>query len=528
MNRIVIIAAAVFGTTMAMTNGARAHEGGESLGKVHFPTSCTPEAQVIFDRAMLYQHSFWYSASRRAFEEALAADPGCAIAYWGVAQSLLANPFNPTPPKNLIDGQSAIQKARDLGAKTQRENDFIAAIGAYYASDDKLDQRARAQAYLAAMEAVAKRYPDDDEAQIYYALALNIAASPNDKTYANQLKAAAILEPIFKRQPRHPGVAHYLVHTYDYPPIAAKGLDAAKRYAEIAEAAPHAQHMPSHIFTRVGYWKESVASNETAARIAKANKEADDQLHASDYMVYAFLQMGQDQKAREIIDGMAAVTGFNPERNTAPFALAASPARYVVERGDWKAAAALEVHPSKFAYVDAITHFTRALGAARSGDPEAAKADIARLAELRDRLRAAKDAYWADQVDIQWQAATAWMLDAEGKYAEALRAMTAAAEAEDRTEKGTVTPGPLAPARELLGSMLLAQANPADALAAFEATLKKEPNRLGATFGAAKAAEQAGDAVKARQYYAKVVELTKEATTKRAEVSEALAFMSKR
>src|SRR5450755_1458911 len=200
MNRIVIIAAAVFGATMAMTNGARAHEGGESLGKVHFPTSCTPEAQVIFDRAMLYQHSFWYSASRRAFEEALAADPGCAIAYWGVAQSLLANPFNPTPPKNLIDGQSAIQKARDLGAKTQRENDFIAAIGAYYASDDKLDQRARAQAYLAAMEAVAKRYPDDDEAQIYYALALNIAASPNDKTYANQLKAAAILEPIFKRQ----------------------------------------------------------------------------------------------------------------------------------------------------------------------------------------------------------------------------------------------------------------------------------------------------------------------------------------
>jgi tetratricopeptide (TPR) repeat protein len=518
MHRTVIAAATLLIAAMTATNAATAHEGEEPLGKVHFVTSCTPEAQALFDQAMLYQHSFWYSASRHAFEEVIQADPGCAIAGWGFAQSLLSNPFNPTPPKNLADGYAAIQKTRALGAKTQRENDFISAIGAFYEDYDKLDQRTRTQAYLAAMEQLARRYPQDDEAQIFYALALNIAAAPSDKTYANQLKAAAILEPIFKRQPRHPGVAHYLLHTYDYPPIAHKGLDAAKRYAEIAEAAPHAQHMPSHIFTRVGYWKESVASNQAAARIAKANKEADDQLHASDYMVYAYLQMGQDQNAQKIIDEMNSVTGFNPDRNTGPFALAASPARYMVERGDWNGAAELKVRPSKFAYTEAITYFTRALGAIRSGNPQAAKADIAKLAELRDRLRQAKDAYWADQVDIQWQTAIAWMLHAEGNHADALKAMRDAADAEDRTEKGSVTPGPLVPARELLGYMLLAQGANTDALAAFEATLQKEPNRLGATSGAAKAAEKAGDAVKAQNYYAKVFELTQGWTTKRAEV----------
>jgi hypothetical protein len=512
----------------SFSDAARAHEGEQSLGKVHFATSCTPGAQALFDGAMLYLHSFWYSGARRAFDEVLKADPACAIAHWGIAQSLLANPFNPTPSKNLAEGYAAIEKAGALGAKTQRESAFISAIGAYYAGYDKLDQRSRAQAYLAAMEALALSYPQDDEAQIFYALALNIAASPSDKTYANQLKAAAILEPIFERQPRHPGVAHYLVHTYDYPSIAAKGLDAAKRYAEIAEAAPHAQHMPSHIFTRVGYWKESVASNQAAARIAKENKEADDQLHASDYMVYAYLQMGQDQKAREVIDEMSTVMGFNPDRNTGPFALAASPARYMVERGDWSGAAALEVRPSKFAYTEAITCFTRALGAARSGNPQAAKADIARLAALHDKLRQAKDAYWADQVEIQWLAATAWMLQSEGSPVEALKTMSAAADAEDRIEKGTVTPGPIAPARELLGYMLLAQGAPADALVAFEATLKKEPNRLGATTGAAWAAEKVGDAAKARNYQARLVELKQGSATQRAEVLNALDVTGKR
>jgi hypothetical protein len=483
------------------------HEGKE-LGRMHFATSCNPEAQARFDQAMLFQHSFWYSASGRAFEDVLKADPGCAIAYWGYAQSLLANPFNPTPAKNLPLGLETVRRGQAVGARTQRENDFIASIGAYYADYDKLDQRKRAQNYLAAMEKVAKSYPEDDEAQIYYALALNIAASPSDKTYANQLKAAAILEKIFERQPRHPGVAHYLIHTYDYPPIAEKGLGAAKRYAAIAEAAPHANHMPSHIFTRVGYWKESIASNAEAARIAKAEKEPDDQLHASDYMVYAYLQLGQAAKARAVIEEMSTVTGFNTERNTGPFALAASPARYVVERGDWKAAAQLDVRPTKFGFVEAITRFTRALGAARTGDMESARAETAKLAELRDKLRQANDAYWADQVDIQWKAAMAWTLHAEGKRADALAMMKDAADAEDRTEKGTVTPGPLAPARELLGAMLLEDGNASDALAAFEATLKKEPNRLAASAGAAKAAEKIGDAAKTKEYRAKVRDLT--------------------
>ncbi|MEO8135795.1 MAG: hypothetical protein ABI831_17690, partial [Betaproteobacteria bacterium] len=240
MNRTPINAAMAILAAMILTSPARSHDGEGALGKVHFPTSCTPAAQGHFDQAMVYQHSFWYSGARRAFEEALQADPGCAVAYWGIAQSLLANPFNPTPPKNLADGLAAIQKAKAMGAKTPRENDFIAAIGEYFTDFEKLDQRTRAQVYVAAMDQIAQRYPDDDETQIYLALALNIAASPSDKTYANQLRAAAILEPIFNRQPHHPGAAHYLVHTYDYPPIAQRGLAAAKRYAEIAEAAPHA------------------------------------------------------------------------------------------------------------------------------------------------------------------------------------------------------------------------------------------------------------------------------------------------
>ena len=286
------------------------------------------------------------------------------------------------------------------------------------------------------MDDVAARYSNDDEVQIYYALALNIAASPSDKTYANQLKAAAILEPIAKRRPQHPGVAHYLIHTYDYPALAQKGLDAALRYAKIAEAAPHAQHMPSHIFTRVGYWQESIASNAAAAKLAKDGKEPDDQLHASDYMVYAYLQLGRDREARALIDDMKTVTGYNAERNTGPFALAASPARYAVERGDWAQAARLEIHPSKFGYVEAIGHFARGVGAARSGNLDVAKAEVAKLTELRDKLRETKDAYWSQQVDIQAQIASGWVLFAEGKHGEALNALSAAADAEDKTREG--------------------------------------------------------------------------------------------
>src|SRR5260221_14245528 len=277
------------------------------LGTVHFETSCKPDAQKLFDNGMLYQHSFWYRASQRVFEDVLKADPECGIAYWGIALSLLWNPHAPAPAKNLAEGAAAIAKGKSVGAKTQRERDYLDALGAMYADYDKVDHRTRMHAYAKAMEQLAQGYPNDDEAQIYYALALNTSASPTDKTYANQLKGAAILEPIAIRQPQHPGVAHYLIHLYDYPPIAEKGLDAARRYAKIAPAASHAQHMPSHIFTRVGYWTESIASNVESSRVAKAGKEGGDQLHAMDYLVYAYLQLGRDKEAKAVIDETNAV-----------------------------------------------------------------------------------------------------------------------------------------------------------------------------------------------------------------------------
>jgi hypothetical protein len=499
----------------------------QRFGNVHFATSCNDTAQRRFDRGMRYQHSFWYRQSKEIFEDVVKADPECGIAYWGIALSLLFNPHAPPPGPNLPLGLAAIQKGKAVGAKTQRERDYIDALAVFYTDYDKVPHAARVQAYLKAMEALAGRYPNDDEAQIFYAITLNVAASPNDKTYSNQLKGAAILEPIFKREPRHPGVAHYLIHLYDTPALAEKGIEAAKRYSAIAPAAPHAQHMPSHIFTRVGAWNDSIASNTESARAAKDGKELDDQLHAMDYMVYAYLQLGQDQKAQAVVSEMNAVTGINPDRFVGPYALAVSPARYVVERGDWKSAAELQVRASKFAYADAMTHFARALGAARAGNPGAAKADIAKLAELREKLRAANDAYWTEQVDIQWQVATAWMLYAEGRSDEALKAMGAAADAEDKTEKHPVTPGVPTPARELYGAMLLERGQAREALAAFEATLRKEPNRLGATIGAARAADKAGDAAKARQHYAAAVALTENADLVRPEVAEARAFMAK-
>src|SRR6202048_127659 len=310
----------------------------QKLGTVHFATSCNETAQRRFDRAMRYQHSFWYTASKEIYEETLRADPECAIAYWGIALSFLNNPHSPIPAPNLPPGLAAIEKAKATGAKTQRERDYIDALSVMYVDYDKVPHQARVQSYLKAMEALAGRYPADDEAQIFYAIALNVAASPADKTYANQLKGAAILEPILERQPQHPGVAHYLIHLYDYPPIAAKGLPAALRYSTIAPNAPHAQHMPSHIFTRVGYWKESVAANLASVQAAKATKELGDQLHGQDYLVYAYLQLCLDKDARGVVDEIEAAQ-FGPDAFATAFSQAASPARYMVERGDWTGAA---------------------------------------------------------------------------------------------------------------------------------------------------------------------------------------------
>jgi hypothetical protein len=525
MNRIRFILAATAAMIALPAPLAAQGSDDQQFGTVHFATSCNEVAQRRFDRGMRYQHSFWYRESKAIFEEALTADPECGIALWGTALSLLYNPHAPPPAENLPLGLAALQKAKAIGAKSARERDLIDALLVFYADYDKIDHRTRVQSYLKAMETVAQRYPDDDEAQIFYAITLNVAASPADKTYANQLKGAAILEPIFLRQPRHPGVAHYLIHLYDYPPIAEKGLDAAKRYAGIAPSAPHAQHMPSHIFTRVGYWNESIASNLASAKAAKADKEWDDGMHGMDYLVYAYLQLGQDNKARGVIDEMKATEGY--KRFAGFYANAASQARYMVERGDWKGAAELPVRPSPIAYADAVTHFARAIGAARSGQIDAAKADIAKLAELRDKLRDAKDAYWSEIVDIQGQVATAWLLHAEGKYDAALAALSAAADREDKTEKHPVTPGPLAPARELYGAMLLDRGMAKEALAAFEATLNKEPNRFNAYVGAAKAADKLGDKTKAAGYYEKVAALAGNPDTNRPDVTAAKQYLVK-
>ena len=514
MRKLLVAATAV---AALYGNPAISASGSNQLGKVNFETSCTPAAQKLFNQGMLYQHSFWYRASNRSFEEAIKADPQCAMAHWGIALSLLYNPHAPPPPANLPLGLAAIQKAKALNATTERERDYIDALGAMYIDYDKLDHRTRVQNYLTAQERVAQKYPKDIEAQIAYAITLNVAALPTDKTYANQLKGAALLEPIYKLQPQHPGVAHYLIHLYDYPAIAQKGLNAAKRYAKIAPAAPHAQHMPSHIFTRVGHWKDSITANAESARVAKLDGEQNDQAHGMDYLVYAHLQLAQDKKAAAIVDEMNAID-FKIERFAGPYGVAASNARYAVERGDWQAAATLQPRQTKFLYADAVTHFARALGAARSGNPAAAKADVDKLGELSAKLKEAKDAYWSEIVAIQQQVATAWALYADGKYDEALRVLSAAADAEDKTEKHPVTPGPLAPARELYGAMLLDRDMTKEALAAYEAVLAKEPNRLATYVGAAKAATKLGNREKAKQYTAKVMALTKDADSQRPEL----------
>jgi tetratricopeptide (TPR) repeat protein len=498
----------------------------QQLGSVHFKTSCNEVAQRRFDRAMRYQHSYWYLPAKEVFEEALKADPACAMAEWGIALTLLDNPHNAIPQSNLVPGLAAIQKAKAMNAKTERELDYIDALMLMYADYDKLSHVQRIRLFRDAQEKIAAKYPDDDEAQIAYAITLNTSADLNDKTYAQQTKGAAILEPISQRLPRHPGVTHYLIHLYDYPATAAKGLEAANRYAKVAPAAPHAQHMPSHIYTRVGFWKESIDSNIASVKAAKAEKSVGNYLHAQDYMVYAHLQLGQDKQARAVMDEMMKETDFKSTVLGAHYALAASPARYAVERGDWAGASQLSVRPSPFNFAMAISHFARALGAARSGKPDVATADIAKLAELRDKLRESKDSYWAEIVDIQRQVAGAWVSHAEGKYDEALKAMSAAADAEDKTEKHAVTPGPLAPARELYGFMLLDRGMAKEALVAFEATTKKEPNRFNAIAGAAKASESLGDKAKAKGYYQNLATLGGDADPIRPELAAARKFLA--
>jgi hypothetical protein len=478
----------------------------EQLGKLSFPTSCDPKVQAQFERGVTLLHSFWFPEGRKALLDVLNADPSCSIAYWGIGVNRMLNPFGGQPAeKVLLEGQAAVDKALAAPAKTQRERDYVEAIAALY-THGQAPWRERVLKYEKAMEQLAQRYPEDKEAAIFYALALNVAADPNDKTYARQLKAAAILEPIFAAQPDHPGVAHYLIHSYDYPPIATKGLPAARKYAAIAPSAGHALHMPSHIFTRVGAWEDSIETNRRSEEVARKNNTPDEILHALDYQVYAALQLARDAEAQRAIErGEAEAARY--ERNAGAYALAAGGARYAMERGDWKMAAQLKPRASKFPYADALIHFARAIGAARSGDSDSAQKDVAQLAQLRDTLAARKDAYWTGQVEVQRLGAQAWVELAQGKREAALALMRQAADLQDASEKSPVTPGYVAPAREQLGEMLLELKQPAQALKEFEVSAQHEPNRFRGTYGSALAAAQSGDAPKARAYYAKVLEL---------------------
>jgi hypothetical protein len=515
----------LFGFVTMPANAADEHAGHPVLGTVHFPVTCTPEAQQAFDQAMKLQHSFWYKAAHDAFSDVLQHDPECAMAHWGIAMTLLTNPFSPPPAQNLVDGWAALEQARQLGAKSEREADYIAALSEFYRDADTKDHRTRVLAHEQAMAQLHARYPDDSEAAIYYALALNVAALPTDKTYAKQLQAAEILEAQLVRQPDHPGVVHYLIHTYDYPPLAERGLEAADRYAVLAASAPHALHMPSHIFTRLGLWDRSIETNRRSAEVARAGKDMNGELHARDYMVYAYLQSGRDEAARQAIAEAQQFAGAESPSAAGPFALAAMPARFAMERGAWEEAANLTPQSSKFAFADATTHFARAVGLARSGKPEPAAADVEALQRLADALRAS-NAYWAEQVDIQHMAATAWIAYAEGRRDEALALMRSAVEREAKTEKHVITPGPLAPAREQLAEMLLAAGRPADALKEFEAVQQAEPNRFRALAGAGRSAELAGDLAAAKHYYGQVVELTASADTLRPEIEAAKAFVA--
>jgi hypothetical protein len=534
---IAIMVLAVGPSIGALSSGAAAqeHEHGAPagrLGKVHFATTCAPAVQGDFDRGVAQLHSFWFSAAIDSFNAVLKADPRCVMAYWGIAMSWWSNPFGGfRTPAALKAGLAATDAARASGAGSEREQAYVAAVDRLYRDADTLDQRARTLAYEKAMEALAARYPDDVEARIFYALSLGQTALPTDKTYANQLKAAAILEQEFKRQPEHPGLAHYIIHSFDVPPLAPRALDAARRYATIAPDAAHALHMPSHTFTRVGYWKESIDANLASAAAAPKDKAVSEELHALDYQTYAYLQTAQDKVAQQNVDKAALVRDIPTAGagNAAPptagyYALAAIPARYALEREAWAEAAALSPHASPFHWPDAVTYFARALGSARSGNAASARQDIEKLAALRDTLKSANDAYWTDQVEIQRRGAAAWLALAEGQKDQALALMRETAAMEDATEKSAVTPGPIKPARELLGDMLMQLNRPAEALAEYEATLKKEPNRFRAIYGAARAAAAAGQPQKAAVFYASLLQISKDADQPaRKEIVEARA-----
>jgi tetratricopeptide (TPR) repeat protein len=518
------------------------HDAAEKIGRVDFPVSCSEAANKQFNRAVAWLHSFEYEEAERAFTAVTVADPRCGMAYWGIAMSNYHPIWAPPTPAELKKGVAAVERAQSAGAQTERERDYIAAIEVFYKDSDKVDHRTRALAYSEAMEKVYRRYPKDREAAVFYALTLiSKGMMANDKGYANEKRAAEILNGVLAAEPEHPGVAHYLIHSFDYPQLANLALPAARSYAKIAPASAHARHMPSHIFTRLGLWQDSIQSNFDSAAAAKAYAAKhrlagawDQQLHAMDYLVYAYLQGAQDMKAWSLVDELNKIEKVEPETFAAAYAFSAIPARYALERRQWEEAAKLRIAPGafswdRFRWAEAHIYCARAIGAARSGKIDRAREDVNRLAEIRQNLPNIKGAYdWGKQVEIQLQVATAWLAYTDGKKDEAVRLMRAAADLEDTTDKHPVTPGAILPAREQLGDLLLETGQPAQALSSFETALREAPNRFNGLYGAARAAELAGDRKKAAGYYGQLVKLCERADGARPELEQAKVFLARK
>lgn len=519
--------------TFALGAVAQEHDHGHppaTLGEVDFAVSCTPEAQRKFNTAAALLYSFYWEKVDDALDEVLAADPACAMAHWARAVASLDNALgSPPTPAQENRGWDAVQEAKRIGGRTQRERDYIAAVEVVFKDHGTVPFAARAAAYGKALEQLHLRYPEDSEAAVLHAYWLQVTADRNDQTYAQQLESARILEKLLPGHPNHPGIAHFLIHAYDFPAIAGHGLDAAERYASLAPDSPHALHMPSHIFSRIGRWQGSLDTNIRSHAASRSDRDA---YHAMDYMVYAALQLGRDAEARKWVEFVDSAGKPDEEARQVAYAGAAIPARYALERGDWAAASRLALHPqraqfdwSRFPEGEAVNAYARGLGAARRGDAAAAKTEIARLAGLRAAMVAQKKGYWAEQADIQAGAIAAWVARAEGRNDDALELMRNTADQEDRTEKHIMMPGRVIPVREMLGELLLELKQPVAALAAFEESQENDPNRFRNVYGAAYSAELAGDRTKARASYARL--LAQAGPSDRSEIEHARSFLAK-
>jgi tetratricopeptide (TPR) repeat protein len=537
---VLFLAAALF--ALPIQPGARADAGSaaaKASGEVNFQISCGPAVQKTFKEAVWTLHSFWYPEALKGFTAVTEAEPGCAMGYWGIAMSHWYPLWFPPSPAALKAGAEAVEKAVAAGPKTEREKDYIAAIAAFFRDSDKLDHQTRAVAYEKAMEQVYLRYPEDREAAVFYGLALNASALPTDKTYANKRKAAEILNKVWAEQPNHPGVVHYLIHSDDSAQFAAAGLDAAICYSKIAPDVPHALHMPSHIFTRLGMWQQSIDSNRAAhaAAVAYVRKTLgpesfdSETVHTMDYLEYAYLQTAQDRRAKEVADELTSFRQSAAPNLPTAYAVAAIPVRFALERRDWHAAASLSAPAigfplERFPWAEAMLSFARSLGAAQTGDIPGAQAEIAKLQSLENKLLEAKDSYWANQVEVQRLGAASILTHVQGDDKKAIELARAAADLDATMDKHPATPAAVLPARELLADLLLELNEPGAALKEYEQALRNDPNRFRSILGRARAAKQLGDIAASRDAYQKLVALSTSAVSERPELSEAKAFLT--